>query len=261
MLPALLAFGLLVVLAVIGTAFSLPALRGSERELDYAANLMRFVGRFFPPDFSVTGRALGALVETFQIAMLATVFAVLAALPLGAAGARTLAPQPVVWAVRLLLNVIRTLPGLIWALLAVAVVGPNPLAGVIGLTFYSLGYLAKFFADAFESVDLEVARGLRAIGASGPQAFQYGLWPHARPLVWSYSLWMLEYNLRSASIVGYVGAGGIGTLLHVYHEYYEWDKFATVLLLILALVTLLDLCGESLRHRISRRPEARPLAG
>jgi len=251
----------LLLIALIAAVLSLPALRGSGRDLDYAANFLRFAGRFFPPDFSVLGQAVRSLWETFQIAVMATLFAVLISLPLGAAGAQTLAPRWLVWGVRFLMNAIRTLPSLIWALLAVAVVGPNPLAGVIGLTFYSIGYLAKFFGDAFESVDPDVARGLRAMGASGPQAFQYGLWPHARPLVWSYALWMLEYNLRSAAIIGYVGAGGIGTLLHVYHEYYEWDKFATVLLLILALVTLLDLCGESLRRRIAKRPSARPLAG
>ena len=82
----------------------------------------------------------------------------------------------------MLMNCIRTIPSLIWALIAVAVVGPYPLAGVLGLSFYSLGYLGKFFSDAFESVDLEVARGLRAIGAGRIQAFQHGLWPNTRPL-------------------------------------------------------------------------------
>ena len=108
-----------------------------------------------------------------------------------------------------------------------------------GLSNGTIGYLGKFFSDAFESVDLEVARGLRAIGAGRIQAFQHGLWPNARPLVWSYSLWMLEYNIRSASIVGYVGAGGVGVLLHIYQEYYQWDRFAAVLIFILGLVTVL----------------------
>ena len=138
---------------------------------------------------------------------------------------------------RMAMNCIRTIPSLIWALIAVAIVGPHPLAGVVGLTFYSLGYLGKFFSDAFESIDLEVARALRAMGAGRIQAFQHGLWPNARPLVWSYSLWMLEYNIRSASVVGYVGAGGVGVLLHIYQEYYQWDRFAAVLVFILGLVT------------------------
>jgi phosphonate transport system permease protein len=151
------------------------------------------------------------------------------------------------------MNGIRTIPSLIWALLAVAIVGPNPLAGVIGLTFYSVGYLGKFFSDAFESVDVEVARALRALGARTIQAFQYGLWPHAKPLVWSYSLWMLEYNIRSAAIVGIVGAGGVGLQLHTYQEYYQWDKFATVLLFMFLLVSALDFLGERVRNQIVRK--------
>jgi phosphonate transport system permease protein len=241
---------LLFVLAVV---FSAPAMRGSGRELAYWENTVRFLGRFFPPDFSVLPQVMTALIETAQIAVMATFFAIFIALLLGALAARTIAPRWVVAATRLLLNGVRTVPSLLWALIAVAIVGANPLAGVIGLTFYSLGYLGKFFADAFESVDVEVARALRALGAHPVQAFQHGMWPHARPLVWSYALWMLEYNLRSAAIIGYVGAGGLGVLLHSYQEYYAWDKFATVLLCILVLVTLLDLLGEWVRSRITKK--------
>jgi phosphonate transport system permease protein len=248
---------LIIFLLAIGG--SLPALRGSGRDLDHAANLLRFLKRFFPPDFSVAGQIFEALVETIQIAVLATCFSILLAFPLAAAGAQTLSPWWLVAIARMIMNCIRTIPSLIWALLAVAVVGPYPLAGVIGLSFYSLGYLGKFFSDAFESVDLEVARGLRAIGAGRIQAFQHGLWPNTRPMIWSYSLWMLEYNIRSASIVGYVGAGGVGMLLHVYQEYYQWDRFAAVLLFILALVTLLDLAGEWVRKQVAPRIPGTPI--
>jgi phosphonate transport system permease protein len=232
---------------------SLPAMRGSGRDLDHAANLIRFLKRFLPPDFSVTGQVLGALTETVQIAVMATFFSVVLAFPLAAAGSQTLSPRWLVGIARMAMNCIRTIPSLIWALIAVAIVGPHPLAGVVGLTFYSLGYLGKFFSDAFESVDLEVAHGLRAIGAGRIQAFQHGLWPNARPLVWSSSLWMLEYNIRSASIVGYVGAGGVGVLLHIYQEFYQWDRFATVLIFILGLVTILDLAGEWVRRQVAPR--------
>jgi phosphonate ABC transporter permease subunit PhnE len=238
---------------------SLPAMRGSGRDLDHAANLIRFLERFFPPDFSVAGQILKALTETVQIAVMATFFSVVLAFPLAAAGSQTLSPRWLVAIARMAMNCIRTIPSLIWALIAVAVVGPHPLAGVVGLTFYSLGYLGKFFSDAFESVDLEVARALRAIGAGRLQAFQHGLWPNARPLVWSSSLWMLEYNIRSASIVGYVGAGGVGVLLHIYQEYYQWDRFAAVLIFILGLVTLLDLAGEWVRRQVAlRAPDNAP---
>jgi phosphonate transport system permease protein len=248
----LLVFLLLVV-------FSLPALRGSDREMDYLSNLARFAGYFFPPDFSVAGAALRALGETIQIAVMATFFAVLLAIPVAGAAAQNISPRWLVVVARMALNVVRTIPALIWALIAVAVVGANPLAGVIGLTFYALGYLGKFFADAFESMDDSVTRGLKAIGAGRVQAFQHGLWPHARPLIWSHALWMLEYNIRAATIIGYVGAGGVGVMLHTFVEYYAWDRFATVLLFILALVTALDFLGEWARGKITGRAE-RPAA-
>jgi phosphonate transport system permease protein len=245
--------GVSLIIFLLACAASTPALRGSGRQLDYVGNLRRFLGYFFPPDLSVWPETLRALAETAQIAVMATAFAIVIALPLGVAGARTLAPRWLVTTSRMLLNVIRTVPSLIWALIGVAIVGANPLAGVIGLTFYSVGYLGKFFSDAFESVDLEVARGLRAIGAGRIQAFQHGVWPHAKPLVWSYVLWMIEYNLRSAAIIGYVGAGGLGVQLAGYQEYYQWEKFATVLLFILVLVTTLDVLGEWIRSRITRK--------
>ena len=229
---------------------SLGVLRGSGRDLDYFANTKRFLGNFFPPDFSVTGQTMIGLWETFEMAVMATAFAIVLSIPLAIAGARTLSPAWLVFIARMVMNGIRTIPSLIWALMAVAVVGPNTLAGVIGLTFYSIGYLGKFFSDAFESVDVDVARALRALGARTIQAFQYGLWPHAKPLVWSYSLWMLEYNIRSAAIIGYVGAGGVGLQLYTYQEYYQWNKFATVLLFILVLVSVLDFVGERVRKRL-----------
>lgn len=241
---------LLFLVAVVSSA---GVLRGSGRDLDYLANIRRFLGSFFPPDFSVTGQTLIGLWETFQIAVMATAFAIVISIPIAVAGAQTLSPRWLVFITRLLMNAIRTVPSLIWALLAVAIVGPNALAGVIGLTFYSVGYLGKFFSDAFESVDVEVARALRALGARTIQAFQYGLWPHAKPLVWSYSLWMLEYNIRSAAIVGIVGAGGVGLQLHTYQEYYQWNKFATVLLFMFLLVSALDLLGERVRNQIVRK--------
>lgn len=249
----------LLVLFILAVVFSSGTLAGSGRPVSYWEGFLRVVGRFFPPDWSVAGVTVRALGETVQIAVMATFFAILLSLPLAAAGARRLAPLPVVGLVRMVMNAIRTIPSLIWAVLAVAVVGANSLAGVIALTFYSVGYLGKFFSDAFESVDLEVAEGLRAMGAGAVQAFQFGVWPHAKPLIWSSSLWMLEYNIRSAAIIGYVGAGGIGVQLHAYAEYGWWDKFATVLFFILGLVTLLDLLGEWVRKQVTKRT-GKPLA-
>ena len=118
------------------------------------------------------------------------------------------------WPTRMLLNIIRTIPSCSGPFWQVVIVGSNSLAGVIALTLYSVGYLAKFFSETFESTDLSSQNALKSLRASPLQAFQYGLWPNARPIIWSHCLWMLEYNVRSASIIGYVGAGGIGLHLN-----------------------------------------------
>ena len=250
--------GISFLLFLILVGASLPVVQGSGREIDIWAQLARFLRQFFPPDLSILREVVAALWETIQIASVATALGVAASLLLGATAARSLAPLPLVWLTRLLLNIIRTIPSLIWALLAVAVVGPNALAGVIGLTIYSVGYLAKFFSEAFESLEMDVARGLQQLGAGRAQAFQYGLWPSVRPLVWSHTLWMLEYNIRSASIIGYVGAGGIGLQLLRYQEFGQWDRFATVLICILVIVIGLDAASGAIRRRLAGSDKGTP---
>ncbi len=233
---------------------SLPALEGSGRDLDYWGNLLRFVDQFFPPDWSILDQTLAGLWETVQIAGISTFIATLASLFLSLGAARTISPPWLVILTRMVLNLIRTIPSLLWAILAVVLVGSNPLAGVIALSFYSIGYLGKFFSEAFESADLKAQKALQALGASRWQAFQYGLWPNLRPVIWSHCLWMLEYNVRSASIIGYVGAGGIGLHLKLYAESAEsWDKFSLVLLCMLVIVTFLDLTGEKVRKSIREK--------
>lgn len=179
-----------VLIFLVGVIYSFGVLRGSGREINYLDSLFIFVGRFFPPDFSILDQIRASLLETIQIAITATFFSIILSFILAIGAAQNIAPGWLVTIIRMVLNLVRTLPSLIWALLAVVVVGANPLAGVIGLTFYSVGYLGKFFSEAFESVDLEVARSLQTIGAGRLQAFQYGLWPNAKPLVLSYSLWI-----------------------------------------------------------------------
>lgn len=249
---------LIFLLAVI---FSGTQIEGNERDLAVWQNLGRFLSDFFPPDLSVLGQTGAALVETVEIAILATFFAIILSLVIGLGAAQTIAPKWLVVSMRMLLNVIRTIPSLIWAVIAVAAMGANAMAGVAALTLYSTGYLGKFFSEAFESVDMKVARSLRGIGADPLQSFQYGIWPHAKPLIWSHCIWMLEYNIRSASIIGYVGAGGLGLQLHAYQEFHQWDRFATVLCCILLVVTLLDFLSERIRRRITRRGSPnRPLS-
>ena len=248
--------GVTFLLFLLGALGSLPAVEGSGRNLDYWGNISRFASQFFPPDWSILGRTLEGIIETVQIALVSTLLAIIISIVLSIGAARTIAPLWLLWPIRMFLNLIRTIPSLLWALLAVVIVGSNPLAGVIALTYNSVGYLAKFFSEAFEATNTDAQKALCSLGASPLQAFQYGLWPNARPIIWSHCLWMLEYNVRSASIIGYVGAGGIGLHLKLYAESADsWNKFSMVLLCILIIVTILDFTGEKIRKSIRDKLE------
>jgi len=250
--------GVSFLLFLVGAFSSIPQIEGSGRDLDHWGNLSRFASQFFPPDFSILGHTLDGLLETMQIALVSTFWAILLSLLFSLGAARNISPPWVLWPTRMLLNLIRTIPSLLWALLAVVIVGSNALAGVIALTLYSVGYLAKFFSEAFESADLKALHALRSLGASPLQAFRHGLWPNARPVIWSHCLWMLEYNFRSASIIGYVGAGGIGLHLKLYAESADsWNRFSLVLLCILLIVTTLDFVGEKIRQSLREKLEGK----
>ena len=138
--------------------FSGSQIEGNERELDVLKNLGRFLSDFFPPDLSVLKLTVSRLIETVEIAILATFFAIIISLIIALGAAQTIGPTWLVFSMRMLLNIIRTIPSLIWALIAVAAMGANAAAGVAALTLYSTGYLGKFFSEDFESVDMKVAR-------------------------------------------------------------------------------------------------------
>jgi phosphonate transport system permease protein len=232
------------VITLIVLAWAITGVRGSGRDLEISSNLVRILSKFYPPDFSIAPSLFEALLDTIRIAVTATAFAIFLALPLAIISSSRFG-HPLLRRASLILQAgIRTIPSLVWALIAVAMVGANPLAGVIALIFYSLGYLGKFFADAIDTVPAEHGRVLLANQAHPIQALQYGLMPEIAPLLRRHCFWMLEYNIRSASIIGFVGAGGIGTQLHVYQEYGQWDKFSAVLIVLFAIVLLVETIGR-----------------
>lgn len=245
---------ILVILFLFLTIFSGKNLLQDNRPADVMAGVRYFFKKFFPPDSSDFPLILDSLGETFQIAIVSTFIAVNLSLVIALAASRNISPIWLVQLTRMFLNITRTLPSLIWAFLLVIFFGPTPIAGVFALTFYSLGYLGKFFSEIFESMDIKVARGLKLIGANPIQAFLYGLWPNVKAQVWSHSLWMLEYNIRSASIIGLVGAGGIGMELNKAMEMASgFQKVTTILICILLIVIFLDLLGQAIRRWITQK--------
>lgn len=194
----------------------------------------------------------GALVETIQMAIVGTALGIALSLPTAVLAARGASPKFIRAAVRLILNAVRTIPSIIWALLFVAIVGVGPIAGVLALAFYSVGYLTKLFYEGLEDADERPATALRALGATRLQAFLLATLPAARPALVAACLFVLEYNVRSASVLGIVGAGGIGQHLTYYIEWRNFPAAIAGLLLILVVVILLDSISHLWRRRLTR---------
>jgi phosphonate transport system permease protein len=222
-------------------------------------NAADFIARMLPPDTSETMPLLKELLVTVQMALLGTTFGALLSLPLGVAASRNLSPRWLFWCARALLNAIRAVPSVAWGLFFVVAVGLGPLAGVFALTFYTTGYLGKFYYETFESLESSAAQALAAGGANRVQVFQYAILPQSLPLLLNYTLFILEYSIRAATILGVVGAGGIGYYLTVYFGNFQYRKAAMLMLILLAVVLVMDWISARLRRALLE-PTAQPAA-
>jgi phosphonate transport system permease protein len=196
-------------------------------------------------------RWLGLLGDTVLIALMATLFGALGGLLLCFPASRNLVGRTWVYFLfRRLAEVARCVPEVVYALVFVVAFGIGPLAGFLALTAHSTGALGKLFAEANENLDERQLEGLRASGGNWFQVIRFAVLPQVLPNFITYTLWRLELNIRSAAIVGFVGAGGIGQELYqaIGLNYYE-DISAIVLMVVMTL-TIIDLACEKIRLRI-----------
>jgi len=219
-----------------------------------ALNLARFAREMFPPDLRVLPTIAGALLETLQMAFAGTLLGFLLSFPLGVLGSRALFPPGVVAVVRFLVAAIRTVPSLLWAVLMVIVVGLGPLAGTLALAFYTVGYLAKLYAELFEAIDPEILEAMRGVGAKRRHLIRFVLWPESANAILSQLLFMLEYNVRASTVLGLVGAGGIGFYIQAYLGVMAYSRLTTVLLTVLLLVIAMDALSAWVRRRYLLHP-------
>lgn len=191
-----------------------------------------------------------AVVETIQMAIIGTVAAVIMSIPLSLLAARNVSPHPAIYqTVRLILNFLRSIPELVYALLFVAAVGLGPFTGVLALAFSSVGSLTRLYAEAIEQIDPQQVNALRATGANGLQTFIYAVVPQALPLLISYSIVYFESNVRHATILGYVGAGGVGYKLFEYMGTSAYRKLLGTAIVLVIAVTIIDRFSNYLRQR------------
>lgn len=224
----------LIALALRQTKFNLQAL------FTGAYDFFRFFGRM-APDLTALPQIWGPLLQTIQIAYVSTVVGSLIAIPLiFLASANTAVNPASMWVARTLLTVLRSIPDLLWAAIFVAVLGLGALPGVVALTFFSIGVLAKLGSETVEAVDPGPLEALRAVGAGRNRTIVFAVIPQVAATMVSYILYVFEINVRASVVIGFVGAGGIGVLLQTYMGFFDYPGLGTLILVVFIVVLAID---------------------
>ena len=237
-----------VVLLVLAWAWQGAEMRPLDLIRD-ADNMRIYAREFFPPNFHDWRIYLHEMVITLHIALWGTVLAIVAAVPLGLLSAHNVAPPWVHQPVRRLMDLCRSINEMVFAMLFIVAVGLGPFAGVLALFVHTTGTLAKLFSEAVEAIDERPVEGIRAMGGHKLAEVVYGIFPQVMPLWLSYSLYRFESNVRSASVVGMVGAGGIGVVLYEVIRGFQYAQTCAVLLMLAITVTVIDMFSAWLRKR------------
>jgi phosphonate transport system permease protein len=209
-----------------------------------------YAADFFPPKFAQWPLYLTEMVVTIQIALWGTVLAVICAVPLGLLSSANITPRWVHQPVRRLMDAARAINEMVFAMLFIVAVGLGPFAGVLALFVHTTGVLAKLFSEAVESIDAQPVEGIRATGANALEEIIYGVIPQVLPLWISYSLYRFESNVRSASVVGMVGAGGIGVILWEIIRGFQYAETCAVMIIIIVTVSVIDLVSARIRNSL-----------
>ncbi|MCW8207059.1 phosphonate ABC transporter, permease protein PhnE [Verminephrobacter aporrectodeae subsp. tuberculatae] len=228
--------------------------RGADmRPLDLLGepgNMARYAAEFFPPNFAHWRLYLREMLVTLQIALWGTALAVLSAVPLALLASSNIVPWWVYQPMRRVLDAFRAINEMVFAMLFVVAVGLGPFAGVLALWIHTAGTLAKLFSEAVEAIDPQPVEGIRSTGAGPLHEIIYGVIPQVMPLWISYTLYRFEANVRSATVVGMVGAGGIGVVLWEIIRGFQYAETCAVMLIIVATVSAIDLVSARVRRAL-----------
>ena len=214
-------------------------------------NMVEFASGFFPPNFLEWKMYAREMWITIQIALWGTALAIVCSVPLGILSSENIVPFWVYQPVRRLMDAFRAINEMVFAMLFVVAVGLGPFAGVLALWIHTTGVLAKLFSEAVEAIDPQPVEGIRATGANGLQEVIFGVIPQVLPLWISYSLYRFESNVRSATVLGIVGAGGVGMVLWEYIRGFYYAETAAVMIIVILSVSILDVGSQRLRKLVT----------
>ncbi len=221
-----------------------------SRLVTNAESVQRFASELLRPDFTNIGLYVSQMWLTVQIAMWGTGLAVLLAIPFGLVCSRNISPPWLQQPMRLLMNLLRSIPDLVIGTFFIVAVGLGPFAGVLALAINTGGVLAKLFSEAVEAIDRGPVEGVRATGAAPLQEVVWAVIPQVAPLWASYALYRFESNSRAATVLGLIGAGGIGQVLFESLNAFAYQELSTIIIVIIVAVSLIDLLSQAMRSRL-----------
>ncbi|RAK57491.1 phosphonate ABC transporter, permease protein PhnE [Phenylobacterium deserti] len=246
--PDLLVWGGVILLLLI--SFKPVEMSNLGRLFANSENMRQYGAELLKPDFTHWRIYVQQMWLTIQIALWGTALAVVLAVPFGLACSRNVSPVWLQQPMRLLMNLLRSIPDLVIGTLFIVAVGLGPFAGVLALAINTGGVLAKLFSEAVESIDKGPVEGVRATGATKLQEVVWGVIPQVAPLWTSYALYRFESNSRSATVLGLIGAGGIGQVLFESLNGFQYGELAAIVVVIVVAVSLIDLLSQAMRSRL-----------
>ena len=209
------------------------------------------LGRMLPPDFSNLKNLTYAMLETIEIAFLGTFIAIVLSIPVGLFSARNLAPNYIVFLTARIFTVFfRAIPEFIIAMILVIAVGFGAIPGVLALGLHTMGFLAKFYAEDIEHVNKGPIEALKSSGASKRQIISFAIIPQIIPSFVANNLYILDRNIRMATMLGIVGAGGIGYELQSSFRMFEYQKVSAIIIIIFIAIFLIDHLSSFIRSKI-----------
>ncbi len=237
-------------------AIAILVLSFRQSEIDFfklarnSNNMVEYMSAYWPPNFRYWRDDIWQTLITISMGIWGTLFAAVMGVPLSLMASANVCPVWIVQPTRRIMDAMRSVNELIFALIFVVAVGLGPFAGVLALIVHTAGNLGKLFSEAVEAIDPGPVEGIRATGASKYQEIIFGIFPQVLPLWTSFTLYRFEANVRSASVLGFVGAGGIGFTLFQSIRSFDNARACAVLIILITTTSLIDAVSAQIRKKL-----------
>jgi len=248
-LRAFIFIGAFIILTVLITLhLEIEPFGAIQNTFKYTVDLLK---RLLPPDFSNFGTLIVAMIETIEIGILGTILATILAIPIGLFSAKNIAPNKVVYHIARTITIFfRAIPEFIMAMILVIAVGFGALPGVMALGFHTMGFLSKFFAEEIEHVNIDPIEALKATGADRYHTIMFAIVPQIVPSFVGFTLYILDRNIRMATMLGIVGAGGIGYRLQSSFRMFHYREVSAIIIIIFVTIYIIDIISSKVRLSI-----------